>query len=73
MVYERSCRNTMRKKEAWKEIEKTKERGNQPDASMMHTYWQKKKAAKRAVDNMRRDMEAYVCSKVDEDGVKKII
>ena len=31
------------KKEAWKEIEKTKERGNQPDARMIHTYGQKKK------------------------------
>ena len=34
------------KKEAWKEIEKTKERGNEPDARMIHTYGQKKRAAK---------------------------
>ena len=37
------------KKEAWKEIEKTKERGNEPDARMIHTYRQKKRAAKTAV------------------------
>ena len=29
------------KKEAWKEIEKTKERGNQPDVRLIHTYGQK--------------------------------
>ena len=61
------------KKEAWKEIEKTKERGNQPDARMIHTYGQNKRAAKRAVDKARRDMEADVYSKLDEDGGKKII
>ena len=38
---------------------------------MIHTYGQKKRAAKRAVDNARRDMEADVCSKLDEDGGKK--
>ena len=38
------------KNEAWKEIEKTKERGNQHDARMIHTYRQKKRATKRAVD-----------------------
>ena len=37
------------KKEAWKEIEKTKERANQPDERMIHTYGQKNKVAKRAV------------------------
>ena len=61
------------KKEAWKEIEKTQERGNEPDARMIHTYGQKKSAAKRAVDKARRDMEAYVYSKLDEDGGKKMI
>ena len=43
------------KKEAWKEIEKTKERGNQPDARIIHPYGQKKRAAKRAVDKARRE------------------
>ena len=46
------------KKEAWKETEKSKERGNQPDARMIHTYGQKKRTVKRAVDKARRDMEA---------------
>ena len=59
----------MRKKEAWKEIEKTKESGNQLDARTM----QKKKAAKRAVDNLMRDMEAEVYSKIDEEGGKKML
>ena len=63
----------MRKKEVWKEIKKTKEGGNQPDARVMHTYGQKKKAAKRIVDNLRRDLEADVYSKLDEDGGKKMI
>ena len=48
-------------------------RGNQPDARMIHTYGQKKRAAKRAVDKSRRDMEADVYSKLDEDGGKKMI
>ena len=45
-----------KKKEAWKEIEKTKERGNKQDARRIHTYGQKKRAAKRPVDKARRDM-----------------
>ena len=61
------------KKEAWKEIEKTKKRGNEPDARMIHTYGQKKRAAKRAVDKAWRDMDADVYSKLDEDGGKKMI
>ena len=61
------------KKEAWKEIEKTKERGNQPNARMIHTYGQKKKAAKRVVDKARRDMKANAYSKLDADGGKKMI
>ena len=57
------------KKEAWKEIEKTKERGNQPDSRMIHTYGQKK----RAVDKAKRDMDTDVYSKLVEDGGKKVI
>ena len=60
------------KKEAWKEIEKTKERENQLDARMIHTYRQKR-AAKRVVGKAMRDMEANVYSKLDEDGGKKMI
>ena len=40
---------------------------------MIHTYRQKKKATKRAVDKARRDMEADVYSKLDETGGKKMI
>ena len=40
---------------------------------MIHTYRQKKGVAKRAVDKARRDMEADVYSKLDEDGGKKMI
>ena len=59
------------KKETWKEIENTKERGNQPDARMMHTYGQKKYAVKRVFDKASRDMEAEVYSQLDDDGGKK--
>ena len=40
---------------------------------MIHTYGQKKRAAKRAVDKARRDVEADVYSKLDEEGGKKMI
>ena len=40
---------------------------------MIRTYGQKKRAAKRAVDNEMRDMEGDVYSKLDEDGGKKMI
>ena len=60
----------MRKKEAWKEIEKKKKRGNQLDAIMMHTYGQKNKAANRAVYKARRNIEADVYNKLDEAGGK---
>ena len=40
---------------------------------MIHAYWQKKRAGKRAVDKARRDMEADVYSKLDEDGGKMMI
>ena len=61
------------KKEAWKVIEKIKVIGNQPDEGMLHLYGQKKKAAKRAVDKARNDMEADLYTKLDEDAGKKII
>ena len=60
----------MRKKEALKEIEKTKERGNQPDATQEK---QEKKAAKRPIDNVRKDMAADVFNKRDKDGGNKMI
>ena len=61
------------KKEAWKVIEKTKVKGNQPDGGMLHLYGQKKKAAKKAVDKARNDMEANLYTKLDEDAGKKMI
>ena len=47
--------------------------GNQPDGGMLHLYVQKKKAAKKAVDKDRSDMEAYLYTKLDEDAGKKMI
>ena len=49
------------------------ERGNHPDERTMHTYGQKKKAAKRAADKAMRDMEEDVYSKLDEGGGKKMM
>ena len=66
-------RQYAKKKEAWNEIEKTKERGNQRDARMIHSSRKKKKAVKRIVDKARRYTEADVYSKLDEDGGKKMI
>ena len=60
------------KKEAWKVVEKIKVNGNQPDGGMLHSYGQKKKATKKAVDKARNDMEADVYTKLDEDAVKKM-
>ena len=40
---------------------------------MIHKYGQKKKAAKRAVNMARGNMEPDVYSKLDEDGRKKCI
>ena len=47
--------------------------GNQPDGGMLHLYGQKKKAAKKAVDKARNDMEADLYTKLDEDAGKKMI
>ena len=40
---------------------------------MLHLYGQKKKAAKKAVDKARNDMEADLYTKLDEDAGKKMI
>ena len=39
----------------------------------MHLYGQKKKAAKKAVDKARNDMEADLYTKLDEDAGEKMI
>ena len=59
--------------EAWKVIEKIKVNGNRPDGGMLHLYGQKKKAAKKAVDKARNDMEADLYTKLGEDAGKKMI
>ena len=61
------------KKESGKVIEKIKVNGNQPDGGMLHLYGQKKKAAKKAVDKARNDMEVDLYTKLDEDAGKKMI
>ena len=61
------------KKEAWKVIENMKANGNHPDGGMLHLYAQKKKAAKKAVNKARNDMEADLCTILDEDAGKKMI
>ena len=61
------------KREAWKMIECSKDRGEQPPNSLKHLYGQKKKAARRAVDRARRSMEEELYRKLDEDGGKKMI
>ena len=60
-------------KVVWKVIGNIKVNGNQPDGGMLHLYGQKKKAAKKAVDKARNDMEADLYTKLDEDAGKKMI
>ena len=60
------------KREAWKMIECIKDRGEQPPTSLRHLYGQKKKAARRAVDRARRNMEEELYRKLDEYGGKKM-
>ena len=52
--------------------EKIKERGRQPDVGLLHLYEQKKKAARRALDKVRNDLEE-VYNKLEEDGGRKVI
>ena len=47
-------------KEVLKRIEKIKDRGRQPDAELLHLIGQKKKAARRAVDKVRNNLEEEV-------------
>ena len=56
-----------------KKMEKIKDKGAQPDAGMMHLYGQNKKAARRAVDNVRNDIEVNVYIKLEEDVGKNMI
>ena len=40
---------------------------------MLHLYGQKKKAARRAVDKVRNDMEKEVYNKLENDGGRKMM
>ena len=59
-------------KEVWKRIEKIKGRVRQPDVGLLHLYGQQKKAARRAVEMARNNMEE-VYNKLEEDGGRKMI
>ena len=59
------------RKEPWEVIENMKVNGNQPDGGMLYLYGQKKKAAKKAADKDRNDMEADLYTKLDEDAGRK--
>ena len=45
------------KREAWTIIECIRYRGEQPPSGLRHLYGQKKRAARRAVDRARRNMD----------------
>ena len=45
------------KKELWKRTAKLKARGRHLDVGLLHLYGQKKKAARRAVNKVRNNME----------------
>ena len=53
------------KREAWKMIEGFRYRGEQPHTSLRHLYDQKKKAARRATDRARKNMEEELNCKLD--------
>ena len=61
------------KPEAWKMIEGIIDRWEQPPTGLRHLYGQKKKAARRAMDRARRNMEEELYRKLDEDGGKNMI
>ena len=55
-----------------KRTENMKDKGRQPDAGLLHRHGQKKKAASRAMDKVRNNMEEEVYNKLEEDGVRKM-
>ena len=61
------------KREAWKMIEGFRDRGEQPPTGLRNLYCQKKKATRRAVYTVRRNMKEELYRKLDEDGGKKMI
>ena len=52
--------------------ERIKENGEQPNTTLQHLYGQKK-AARRAVDKAKKEMEEELHRQVDEDCGKKLI
>ena len=50
-----------------------RDRGEQPPIGLKHLYGQKKKAARRAVDRARMNMEEELYRKLDDDGGKNAI
>ena len=59
-------------KEVWKRLKKIKDRGRHPNAGLLYLFGQNK-AARRAVDKARNDMEEVVYNKLEEDGGRKMI
>ena len=60
------------KRGIWKIIEGIKENGEQPNTTLQQLYGQKK-AARRAVDKAKREVEEELYRKLDEDCGKKMI
>ena len=58
-------------REAWKMIERFRDRVEQPPTGLRHMYGQKKKAAMRAVGRARRSVEEELYRKLDEDDGKR--
>ena len=61
------------KREAWKIIESSRDRLEQPPTGLRYLYGQKKKAARRAVDRAHRSMSEQLYRNLDEYGGKNII
>ena len=60
------------KREAWKMIERIRDRWEQPPTGLRHLYGQKKKAARMVVGRARRSMEEELYRKRDEDSSKRL-
>ena len=61
------------KRDIWKMIEGIKENGEQPNTTLQQLFGQEKKAARRAVDEAKREMEEELYKTLDEDCGKTLI
>jgi len=61
------------KREVWKELEVIRDSGVQPDLALRHLCGQNKRAARRAVERTRGDVEDSIYRQLDEDGGRKLI